>query len=335
MTSYYQLDLIKNIQEFKKKPALVTAKIYHKAKCDEEHFRRFYILLVHWIDLLSEIKNFLEDVLVDVKFSDLCELADNLSMLANKLNIQKDDYSVRSSKILYTFRTQSSLLNYQDISNYLEHLPNSPKVLISKSFYSLHQNNITEIYTHLLAATSSQNIILTRSILFSFDVTQILALKAKLVEGVHSLVLHCSCNTGLRNIAFTASLTNLVKKYASSEKLQETSFIEDEKISNLVPMETNSLQVCNIHRIISDLDDVIQTLKSRDINTTPIILEHIKAGRFVHAYYVSLTDSNTTDRVKLSVISDIEKTKLQTIQQQHTKLKSIQQQHTRLQSIQQ
>ena len=132
-----EIDVLRNICEYKKRPALVIATVYHLSEKNEDYFKTFYVILVRWISILSEIDNFLGDVLQDMDFYDLYSLADHLCRLEKRLIDSRDEETLLTARIIYEIRSQPSILDYREINNCLDEIPNSPNVLICKCFFLL------------------------------------------------------------------------------------------------------------------------------------------------------------------------------------------------------
>ena len=193
-----------------------------------------------------------------------------------------------------------------------------PTFSYANVFSYYHLNDVRELFINLLAAIEKENIKKTRSILYSFDVTRIIELRKKLAEGTERKYLQCTCNNGIKNMAFSSSVKNLVKYNSSSEELQQTSFLND--VAKSSSTESCNLQVCNLHRIIAELDRIIEVSKSRSYDATRVVLEHITAGRFIHAYYVMLTGVDKVDIEQLKSIANTDMSKLKSIQLQYSQI---------------
>lgn len=278
MIKDFKSEFFQLIYEYKKKPALLVSKIYLRSKTDKLFYEELHDFLQYWIELLCET-----DALDNIQFGDVYRLAIDLKMF------KKDEPEMLLGWFLHEVRTTEKVPTDQAIW-FLNNLEASdPKTGICKCFCYIALNNMEDAFIHLEQASKKESIDLTRSILLSFSEDSILCLKEKLVEGRIKSELKCECNSS-RKFAFSSSLKNLVRTYSSSDILQETSFISKQTID-----EPSCLQVCNLHRILTELDDIYKTLRKQNYDGTPIYNAHLKAGRTAHALHFLRLHTHSID----------------------------------------
>lgn len=276
----FKKELLGYIEEGKTKPALVAAKLTLRAENDEQYFKKFYTLAIDWINLLAELDH------PNVEFNDVYRLVITTDIT------QEFHERVRLSNYLHQLRTETFCDdNLEEILSDLQPLQDI-KSLVCKIFGCMYLENISDSYKHLHEAID-MDASLTRSMLLCFEVPVLEELKNRFGKAREKGTIPCSCNTGFQNFGFTHSIIHAVKAYSSSEKIAETSFISDVFSSNnsqQICKNNAMLTVCNLHRTISDLNDILYTLKSHDV--TAVLNAHIEAGRYEHALLYMVKHKN-------------------------------------------
>ena len=183
---------------------------------------------------------------------------------------------------LYMYKLRTGTITDHELEDQIANTfnENCVKELICKGIASLYCEHYGNAFAYLSDACE-QDVHTARSILSAFSVPFLNSVRSDLVEAREKHLIPCSCGTGVQNHGFRVGLVHAVKTAASCENLAETSFI-----SNLVnnnPTKTNqqklSLQLCRLHRLISEFDDVIRLLQNSNFDRTPILRMYLDAGR--------------------------------------------------------
>ena len=261
-----QQKLLQYINEARSKPALIAAKFSLLSEMDPTLYKKLFEYASELLDILSEIDN------PDIQFSDIYAI----------LSSTHNDVQSTVKLSLYMYKLRTGTITDHELEDQIANTfnENCVKELICKGIASLYCEHYGNAFAYLSDACE-QDVHTARSILSAFSVPFLNSVRSDLVEAREKHLIPCSCGTGVQNHGFRVGLVHAVKTAASCENLAETSFI-----SNLVnnnPNKTNqqklSLQLCRLHRLISEFDDVIRLLQNSNFDRTPILRMYLDAGR--------------------------------------------------------
>eukprot|EP00111_Clytia_hemisphaerica_P002924 TCONS_00008290-protein len=261
-----QQKLLQYINEARSKPALMAAKFSLLSEIDPTLYNKLFKYASELLDVLSEIDN------PGIKFSDIYTI----------LSSPHNDVQSTVKLSLYMYKLRTGTITDSELEDQLANTfnENSVKELICKGIASLYCEHYGNAFAYLSDACE-QDVHTARSILSAFTVPFLNSVRSDLVDAREKHLIPCSCGTGVQNHGFRVGLVHAVKTAASCENLAETSFI-----SNLVnnnSSKTNqpklSFQLCRLHRLISEFDDVIRLLQNSNFDRTPILRMYLDAGR--------------------------------------------------------
>ena len=265
---------IQYMEEGRSKPALISAKFCLLAEIDPGLHQSLCDYASDSLEILSEID--------DPKIPFM-----SLYMVLTSTNRHKIQFNSRVKLSLLLYKLRTGMISDDE----LEDLVLSPdfedgvcpaKQLLCKglaSLYCEHYGNAVKYF----ADACDNDVAITRAVLSAFSQHLLNLFRSDFIEAREKGLIPCFCNnTERQNYGFRDNLVHAVKTPASIvDNLVETSFI----INNANVDTFNTFQLCTVHRLITELDDVIRLVSDRDF--TAILGLHLKSGRskFVEKYF--------------------------------------------------
>jgi hypothetical protein len=271
-------ELLQYINEGRSKPALMAAKFCLLAELDPDSYHELFAYASEILEVLSEIDD------PEMSFTDVYALLSNTN--------SNNGYfaSIKLSLCLYKLRT--GIIDDEELEDQITKTLDcdSVKELICKAVSSLYCERYGDAY-EFLSAAFEKDVYVARSLLNCFTKPHLSSFRADLSEAREKNLIPCSCNTSGQNHGFRSGLIHAVKATygASCENLAETSFITEMITYNSSNgnspnaknnQHTFSFQLCKLHRLITELDDVIRLVEMADSDRTAITKLYLDAGRY-------------------------------------------------------
>ena len=275
--------LIQYIEEGRSKPALISAKFCLLAQLDPGLHQALYEYASESLEILSEID--------DPQISFM-----NLYMVLTSTNQQKVKYNPRVKLSLLMYKLRTGMINDDELEDLVlapdvEEGVCSAKQLLCKGLASLYCEHYGNAVKYIADAFDS-DIAVTRAVLSAFSQQMLNLFRSDFVEAREKSLIPCSCNNaGKQNHGFRESYVYTINiPVMEDDNLIETSFINNNTAKSNTLNEqqqspSSSFQLCTVHRLITEWDDIIRLVSNRDKNG--ILGLHLKSGRskFAEKYF--------------------------------------------------
>ena len=251
-----ELDLIKYLEEFRRRPSKVSAELFYYTLTTPA-WKKIQKVLFEWFDIYSELGS-----------SELTTY-DELKHLVTSIRQEDDQRLVDICRVFFKLRSHDRELLQTDRTKVLRMLASnaSSKSLICQMFVSLMDDNPIGVFKFAQLAFNKNVINATLSVLTSMSKKDIGHLRNKMKEAHESGIYHCGCNGGKMN------QLRRMSRAASKQTL------EDEE--------------CEVVEIIVELEKLLNLLHASNKDLTAIYELHLRAKRpdFARHFYMKFKSS--------------------------------------------
>ena len=322
------------ISIYKESPALFIANCVLNKHLNRSLMKQQEVYLKCWLEILSE----LDEIYVSPDYwknmTAFSELADSKERKAIRrtsqpqenfdgritfydvYNLCKDVGIVKKhaslDKLCHELRHGQDV----DMTSYLAwELPLCSKFYILKLLLNIEKYNCEYLTDLLQKIFAEENLSKSKSILLSLDSKTLNKLLVLLLDYSKKKEKEC----GVENVTYVDSLQNIHKIQMKTEKanmrkslFQNYSIVRQFKYSKFYTEEPdNNWQLNSFLKIMHEL---VAISNYKHIDSTPILLIHIKARRYMLAYFYYVKNKNKINDDFRNQISDSEKEKLESIQ---------------------
>lgn len=275
--NYRQKIFVEYMDEGRSKPALVAAKFCLLSQIDPGLYESLCTHACNVLEMLSEMED------PTISFSNV------YAVLINTDQKAKTNPQVRLCLFFYKLRT--GMVNDEELDEILwtncfaegDSFATTElicKESVCKGLASLYCEQFGNALKYLTNAFD-QHATITRALMSAFPENLLRSFRTDFVEAREKGLIPCLCNTGSQNLAFVDNVVHNVKIHEPSVDafVEETSFINNRTFTNGDTAETfrQTFQLCTVHRLITELDDVIRLVCDRDISA--IFGIHLRSGR--------------------------------------------------------
>ena len=258
--------LVELIEQFQINPAQTAARVYYVFSTNSISFKQVSSILTRWVEITAEVP--LSIKRKKIYFHELYKFVTFIC--------KENQDTVKLSYIFHNTVNNLSSLDLKNVLLYLNDCTKSPKIFLCQALIYLNLDKINNVYESLLSAFAKETAKETISLLLCCSEDCISNLRNMLVKARREKPLLCTCSKkGCTSLSFVNIFTS-----TDNFNQEHTTVLESK----------DSLQVCDLHRLIADLNDIVVVMRSRDIKT--VFFKYTKAERYEVAYHLMMSFSN-------------------------------------------